>query len=320
MKKGLGGVTLVIVGAAAFLALSSSMYVVREWEQVIITQFGDPRGEPVTEAGLYFRTPFVQEVKRFDKRIMEWDGHRNEVPTADKRFIWIDTTARWRIVDPLLFLQTVRTNEGAQTRLDDILDSATRDQISAHRLVEVVRASNRVIDEPTVSSDHQDTIGVSTDQIERVEEGRDVIEQRILASAKVLALNYGIELKDIRIKRLNYRKDVRQAVYARMISERNRIAERFRSEGGGRKAEIQGEVEREQKTISSEAERKALEIVAKADADAARIFADAYEKDADFYAFWRTLETYTKIVGRNHTLVISPKSELYRVLIEPGAE
>jgi membrane protease subunit HflC len=317
--KGLGRILGAIFVALVALAVISSAYTVREWEQVVITEFGKPVGEPVSKAGLYFRTPFIQEVNRFDKRIMEWDGHRNEVPTADKRFIWIDTTARFRIVDPLLFLQTVRTEAGAQTRLDDVLDSSTRDQISSHRLVETVRKSNRVMDVPR-ADEGEDDIVISTDDIESVDEGREIIEQRILEGAKGLVAEYGIELIDVRIKRLNYREDVRQAVYARMISERNRIAERYRSEGGGRKAEILGDRAREEKRISSEAERKALEVIATADAEAARIYADAYQADPEFYAFWRSLETYQKVIGDNHTLVISPDSDLYRYFVAPGGK
>ena len=319
MKGGLVKVAGFVLLVLAAIVFSSSAFVVREWEQAIITQFGDPKGGPITEAGLHFKLPFVQDVRRFDKRIMEWDGHRNEVPTADKRFIWIDTTARWRISDPLLFLQSVRNETGAQSRLDDILDSATRDQISSHRLVEVVRESNRILDEPAAVEDSGDGYELASTNIERVEDGRgrDEIERKILASARTLASNFGIELIDIRIKRLNYREDVRKAVYERMISERMRIAERFRSEGGGRKAEILGEREREEKTISSEAERQALEVMAKADADAARIYAEAYEKDPEFYAFWRTLSAYEKTIGDNTTLVISPESALYRYLADP---
>ncbi len=313
--RGIIGVILLIVGA---IVTSASFYTIAEYEQVVITQFGKPVGDAITDAGPHFRTPFLQEVNRFEKRMLEWDGEANEIPTADKRFIWVDTTARWRIADPLLFLQTVRTTNGAQGRLDDIIDSATRDHISANNLVESVRPSNRVLD--VKRDDGEENLLGSSEDMERVEIGRDEVARRILASAQTLALEYGIEIVDVRIKRLKYRDDVREAVYARMISERNRIAERYRSEGQGRKAEILGRREKEAKRISSEAERAALEIVARADAEAARIYSDAYRADEEFYAFWRSLEAYRTIIGDNHTLVLSPNSELYRFLVSPGTE
>jgi membrane protease subunit HflC len=315
--KAIGGVIALVVVFAAFITLGASAYVVRVDKQVVITQFGKPVGDAVTDPGLHFRTPFVQDVNAFDKRLLDWDGAANEIPTADKRFIWVDTTARWRIVDPLLFMQTVRTPDGAQSRLDDIIDSATRDQISAQKMVEVVRNSNRVLDVEREETG-EDDLALSSQDIERVDVGRDKIAARILAAAQPLATQYGIELKDVRLKRITYRKDVQEAVYARMISERNRIAERYRSEGQGRKAEVMGERDREQKKISSEAERLALEIMARADATAARVYAEAYNTDPEFYAFWRTLDTYRTVVGDNHTLVVSPDSELYRLLLGGG--
>jgi membrane protease subunit HflC len=314
MKKAAGGVVALVLAFAGLITFASSAYVVRVDKQVVITQFGKPVGGPVAEPGLHFRTPFVQDVNEFDKRLLDWDGDANEIPTADKRFIWVDTTARWRIVDPLLFMQTVKTEDAAQSRLDDIIDSATRDQISAQKLVELVRNSNRVLDVEREDTG-EDDLSLSSQDIERVEIGRDELAKRILAAALPLAKQYGIELYDVRLKRINYRPDVQEAVYERMISERKSIAERYRSEGQGRMAEVTGERDREQKKISSEAERKALEIMARADAEAARIYADAYNADPEFYAFWRTLDTYRAVVGDNHTLVISPDTELYRVLL-----
>ncbi len=315
--KAAAGVIAGIVVLAGLIVLNAATFVVREYEQVVLTQFGKPVGSAVTDAGLHFRTPFVQEVNSFDKRLLEWDGDPNEIPTADKRFIWVDTTARWRITDPLLFMQTVKTFGEAQSRLDDIIDSATRDQISAQNLVELVRNSNRVLDVEREETG-EDELGLASQDIERVTVGRDELAARILAAAQPLAVQYGIELADVRLKRINYRPDVQNAVYARMISERNRIAERYRSEGQGRKAEVTGERDREQKKISSVAEREALEVMASADAEAARIYADAYNADPEFYAFWRSLDAYRKIVGENHTLVISPNSDLYRVLLGPA--
>jgi len=305
----------IVVAILALVTLASSMYVVNEWEQVVVTQFGSPVGEPKREAGLYFKFPFVQDANGFDKRILIWDGKKNEITTADKRFIWVDTTARWRIDDPLKFLQTVRTERGAQGRLDGILDSATRDVISSHNLIEVVRLSNRVLSlEP-----EEEDVGLLTDRArERTENGRDELVGKILQRASELAPRYGIELVDVRIKRINYVEQVQRAVYSRMISERQRIAERYRSIGEGKKAEIEGRRERDEKKITSEAYRKAQEIVAKADAEAAKIFADAYGADPEFYSFYRTLEAYKKIVGENHSLVISPDSPLYRYLTAEG--
>jgi len=306
------GSILVAVLLAVILFFAST-YTVAEWEQVILTQFGDPVGEPVTEAGLHFKLPFVQEVNRFETRILVWDGERGQITTADKRFIWVDTTARWRIVKPLLFLQAVRTERGAQTRLDDILDGATRDVISNHKLIEVVRLTNRVIDLPP---EEEETSFATTPEEarERIGEGRDQLVEKILAKAREKVSEYGIELIDVRIKRINYVEKVRRTVYDRMISERQRIAEGYRSEGKGKKAEIDGQRTREEKKISSEAYEKAQEIVAKADAEAARIFAKAYNADPEFYSFMRTLEAYEKVVGKNTTLVLSPDSDLYRYL------
>lgn len=308
-----------VIALLVFLVLASqSVFVVNEWDQVILTQFGKPveRG-PITEAGIHFRTPFVQEVNRFDKLVKEWDGERNEFPTADKRFIWVDTTARWRIADPLKFLTSVRNEGNAQLRLDDVLDASARDLISSFNLVESVRVSNRILDEVTLEDD--ESVLMSADA-ERVEVGREEIANRILnAAEETVRSQFGIELVDVRIKRINYVKTVREKVYARMRSERERIAERFRSEGQGLQAKISGQMLREQKEIESEAYRKSQETIARADAEAARIFNDAYAKDPEFYAFWRSLAAYERVVGDNHTLVISPDAPLYRYLFSPGS-
>jgi membrane protease subunit HflC len=314
------GIAFSILVLLVIIVLFASTYVVREWEQVVITQFGDPVGDPVTEAGLHFKLPFVQEVNRFERRILVWDGEKGQITTRDKRFIWVDTTARWRIKEPLTFLQAVRTERGAQTRLDDILDGATRDIISGHNLIEVVRLSNRVLDLPPEEEDQDETSFQATTEEGRVriDQGRDRLVEAILERARGMGLEYGIELIDVRIKRINYVEAVRTTVYTRMISERQRIAERYRSIGKGLKAEIDGQRMREEKKISSEAYKKAQEIVAKADAEAARIFADAYNRDPEFYGFWRTLKTYENAIGQNTTLVLSPDSELYRYLSSSG--
>ncbi len=310
---------LVAVGVVLLIVLFSSVYVVREWEQVILTQFGHPVGDPVSDAGLHFKTPFVQKVNRFEKRILIWDGERNQVPTDDKRFIWIDTTARWRISDPLIFLQAVRTVAGAQSRLDDYLDSAVRDVIGKHKLVEAVRLTNRVLDVVPVGEEDQEQSPLDKEVRERISKGRDKLIEEMLLNAQAKVEELGIELIDLRIKRINYVESVRKSVYQRMISERQRIAEQYRSEGRGKKAEIEGKRARDEKKILSEAYRDAQQIVAKADADAARIFADAYNTDPEFFAFVRTLQAYEKVVGNNHTLVIDPESDLYRYLSTIGS-
>jgi len=317
MMRQTGTGILIGIGIVLLIVLFSSVYVVDEWEQVVITQFGDPVGDPVTDAGLHFKLPFVQKLNRFEKRILIWDGERNQIPTDDKRFIWVDTTARWRIRDALTFLQSVRTVQGAQSRLDDYLDSAVRDVIGRHKLVEAVRLSNRVLD--IVPSDEEREQGLLDSEVrEKIEKGRDQLIAEMVLSARPKVEELGIDLIDLRIKRINYVESVRQSVYDRMISERQRIAEQYRSEGRGKKAEIEGQRARDEKKILSEAYRDAQQIVAKADAEAARIYADAYNTDADFYAFVRTLNAYEKVIGANHTLVVSPDSELYRYLTTLG--
>ncbi|MDH3592341.1 MAG: protease modulator HflC [Planctomycetota bacterium] len=308
---------LITIGFIVLIVLFSSCYVVQEWEQVVITQFGDPVGEPIVEAGLHFKTPFTQTVNRFEKRILIWDGERNQVPTDDKRFIWVDTTARWKIRDPLVFLQAVRTVEGAQSRLDDYLDSAVRDVIGKHKLVEVVRLTNRVLD-VVPFGDEPGRGPVDTEVHEKISTGRDELTAEMYQNAKSKVDDLGIDLIDLRIKRINYVESVRKSVYERMISERQRIAEQYRSEGRGKKAEVEGQRARDEKKILSEAYRDAQTIVARADAVAAQLFADAYNSDPEFYAFIRTLKVYEKIVGDNHTLVIDPASDLYRYLASVG--
>jgi membrane protease subunit HflC len=304
-------------GLLLAIVLFASTYVVREWEQVIITQFGEPVGEPITEPGLHLKLPFIQAVNRFDRRILAWDGKRNQIPTAEKQPIYVDTTARWRIKDPLLFLRAVRTQVGAQMRLDATLDGATRRVISSHNLIELVRLTNRVLDLPPEDEEMSQS---TLEGRARIETGRNEIVEEILAKASGLALEYGIELIDVRIKRINYVPKVRKAVYDRMISELQRIEQRYRSEGQGKKQEIEGQRERDEKKISSEAFRQAQELIAAADAEAARIYAEAYNLDPDFYAFWRTLKAYETIIGPNHTLVLQPDSDLYRYLTEVGAK
>ena len=303
MKK----IILVIIVLAVIIGLNQSMYVVSEGQQAIVTQFGAPVGE-VSYSGLHFKMPFTQKVKYFEQRIMKWDGDPNQIPTKDKKFIWVDVTARWRIVDPLLFFKTVATERGAQSRLDDIIDSVVRDTVSGRLLVELVRGDDYKIGE----DEHFEIEGVFIDPSQIV--GRETIMAEMLEKSQASTPEYGIELLDIQIKRINYVEQVRKRVYERMINERKKVAAQYRSEGEGEQADILGQMARELKKISSEAERKALEIRGKADASASAIYAQAYNKDKDFYAYQRTLEAYKKSIGENNRLVITTDSDFYKYL------
>ncbi|MBN1781226.1 protease modulator HflC [bacterium] len=304
----------VIIGmlaVAALILLGSTLYTIDETEQVIILQFGKPVGDPIKEAGLHFKLPFIQNVTRFDKRVLEWDGDENQIPTSDKKYIWVDTFARWRIVDPLKFYQSVNNERNAQSRLDDIIDSATRNYVSENLLIEAVRNSNR---ELQITVEEAEGFGIET-VAQQIEKGRKQITKLILQKAAETMPQYGIELLDMRIKRINYIEEVRQKVYERMISERKRIAEKFRSEGEGRKAEIDGEREKELQRISSEAYRTAQVIKGKADAEATRTYASAYNRGPEFYAFLKTLETYKSTLNNNNaTLILNTDSDFLKYL------
>lgn len=291
---------------AAFVALSSATYQVGEAEQVIITQFGDPIGDPVTQPGLHFKVPFIQQANYFDKRFLDWEGSPNQVPTKDKRFIWVDTYARWRIVDPLRFFQRLRDERGAQSRLDDILDGETRNAVARYDLIELVRNTNRDPDDVPVEAEEERAI------LDRIQRGRDQVSREILERASTRTQDLGIELLDLRIRRINYVEEVQRDVFARMIAERQRIAELYRSEGRGEAARIQGERERELQRIQSEAFRQAEELRGKADAEATDIYAGAYNRDPDFYAFIRSLESYEKIADEDTMLVLETDNELLR--------
>lgn len=295
----------------ALLLLGGATYTVSESEQVIITQFGNPVGDPITEPGLHFKVPFIQRTNYFEKRFLEWDGSPNQVPTRDKRFIWVDTYARWRIVDPLLFFQRLRDERGARSRLDDILDGETRNAVARYDLIEIVRSTNRDPDDVVVESDEEREI------LNAIERGRERISREILERAATRTTDLGIELLDLRIKRINYVDEVQKDVFARMIAERRRIAELFRSEGQGEAARIQGERERDLQRIQSEAFRTAEELRGKADAEATDVYAAAYGRDADFYAFTRSLETYEKVMDANTMFILSTDSELLRFLERP---
>jgi membrane protease subunit HflC len=284
----------------------SATYVVGETDQVIITQFGEPVGQPVITPGLHFKLPFMQQVNYFDKRFLEWDGSPNQIPTRDKRFIWVDSYARWRISNPLLFFQRVRDELGAQSRLDDILDGETRNAIARNNLVEVVRSTNREPENVPVESEEEISV------LEKIQSGRSAITREILATTSPRVAEFGIELLDFRFKRINYVEQVQNDVFARMIAERKRIAERYRSEGEGEAARISGERERDLQRIQSEAYRKAQETRGKADAESTRVYADAHNRDASFYAFTKSLEAYEKAVDPKTILILSTEGELLR--------
>ena len=301
--------TLQIVAVVALLILLNQLvFTVAETEQVILTQFGEPVGEPVVTPGLHFKIPFIQRPNYFEKRFLEWDGSPNQVPTRDKRFIWVDTYARWRITDPLLFFQRLRDERGAQSRLDDILDGETRNAVARHDLIELVRSTNRDPDDVPIESEEEAVI------LETIERGRQEITRSILETASGRTADLGIELLDLRLKRINYVEEVQQDVFARMIAERQRIAEQFRSEGQGESARIDGERERELAQIQSEAYRQAEELRGVADAEATRIYADSYSRDAGFYAFTKSLETYEKTMDPNTYFILGTDGELLQYL------
>ena len=304
--------TMIGIGILVLFGVSvvgGGAYIVGETEQVVITQFGDPKGDPVTTPGLHFKIPFIRKANYFDKRFLEWDGDPNEVPTRDKRFIHVDTYARWRITDPLLYFQRLRSEQGAQSRLDDILDGETRNVIAKHDLIEVVRSSNR---EFVISQE----IGGDSARMSEViiEFGRAELAREVLLAAQSRTSDLGIEILDFQFKRLNYVEEVRQEVYARMVSERQRIAEQFRSEGAGESARISGERERELKEITSEAYRQAQEIKGRADAEAADIYAEAYNRDAEFYRFLKTMEVLRETLDSTTVLVLSTDGDFLRYL------
>ena len=301
----------VIIVLGVLFVLSSATFQVHEVNQVIITQFGEPTGEPVTEPGLHFKIPFLQKTNYFEKRFLEWDGNPNQVPTKDKRFIWVDTYARWRIVDPLRFFQRLRDELGAQSRLDDILDGETRNAVARYDLIEIVRSTNRDPDTVQIESDEETAI------FDEIQMGRQRIAAEILERAAGRTEDLGIELLDLRLKRINYVAEVQQDVFARMIAERQRIAAEFRSEGQGESARISGERERDLARITSEAYRTAEEIRGTADAEATSIYAAAYSRDPDFYAFTKSLETYEETMDASTFFMLGTDSELLKYLEQP---
>jgi len=302
---------IVLAALLIVLVVSRSAFVVDQAEQAIIVQLGEPVGDIVTEPGLHWRLPFVQDARRFDKRLLDWDGDVSQIPTLGREFIIVDSTARWRISDPLQFLRSVRDETGARTRLDDVLDSAVRDIVSGTELEEIVRSDDWQVDVSRLGA--EDAATLRAEDLVKPKKGRGQLEKDILATASQQMPNIGIELVDVRIKRINYIDSVGKQVEDRMIAERQSIAARFRSEGEGRSQEILGNMQRELRRIESEAERTAQEIRGRADAEATKIYGESYNQDPAFYAFSKTLESYSTL-GSNTTLMIDAKSDFFRYL------
>ena len=300
--------TLIILIIIVLIAFFSSAYVVDETEQVVITQFGKPIGDAKKEPGLKFKLPLIQQANYFPKNLLEWDGDPGQIPTLDKTFIWVDTFARWKITDPLKFFQTVNNVVGALGRLDDIIDSTVRNFISSYPLIETVRMTNRELDT------FEEGIGEFQDKspLGKITIGRRKIAKGIMDQAQPKLEKFGIELVDVKIKRLNYVEEVQRSVYGRMIAERKQIAEKFRSEGKGEARKIEGDMEKEMKKITSEAYKTAEEIKGKADAEATQIYAQAYGRDSDFYSFIQTLEIYKEAMNKDSSLVLSTDSEFLK--------
>lgn len=301
--------SIILVVALIVVALAGSpFYIVDEYNQAIITQFGKPVGNPVVKAGLHLKMPFIQKVSYFDKRLLEWDGYPTQIPTKDKKYIWVDTTARWSIEDPLKFFQTVYDERRGQARLDDIIDATVRDLISSYDLIELVRTSNTMLeDKSSLPKNFQAGF-------DRIKNGREELRMEIFERASKLTPKYGIKLIDMRIKRLNYVKEVQSKVYERMVSERKRAAEELRSMGRGKKAEIEGQTEKELKTILSEAYRDAEKIKGEADKQTTEIYSAAYSSDPDFFSFLKTLDSYIESANKDTSLIISTDSDYFSYL------
>lgn len=313
----------IIVTIAIVVLLKMSLFVVTEGKQVIITQFGRPIGEPITTAGLHFKKPFLQEARFVDKRILSWDGFPNQIPTKDKKYISVDTTARWRIVDALKFIQTVQSESGAKARLDAILDATTRDVISNHKLVEAVRLSNSILDsiaekkkeiEDKISRGEAIVEEEITGEIEQISVGREKLSEMIAESADKELGQFGIKLIDVQLRRISYEQSVEKKVYERMISERQRIAEKIKSIGLGEKAEIEGRLSKDLRKIQSEAYRKAEEIKGRAEGLASAIYAKSFNVDPKFYEFIRSMDAYKKSLKSEGKFILSSDSEFLKYL------
>ncbi len=308
MKNTLRIIGIIVLGILVF---GGVFYSIDETEQVIITQFGKPIGKPITEAGLHAKLPFIQQAHFFPKTLLEWNGDPGQIPTQDKTFIYLETFARWRIKDPLQFFETVYNEMAAQKKLDDILDAATFNFITSHHLIEAIRNSNRLLGTEKIASSG---LAETVREPMSIKLGREKMDHGILEQAAPKLEKFGIELIDMRIKRINYVDEVRQKVYERMIAERKQISEKFRSEGKGESKKIEGERDKELKRIRSEAYRAAQEIKGKADADATRIYAEAYNKDPEFYSFLKTLDIYRQTLDNKSSLFLSTKSDIFKYL------
>jgi membrane protease subunit HflC len=302
---------IIIVGVlVAAVLIYNAAYTIKETEQVVITQFGRIVGDPKKDPGLKFKIPFIQKANYFAKNLLDWDGDPGQIPTLDKTFIWVDTFARWKITDPVKFFQTVNNQFSAIGKLNDIIDPAVRNFITSNQLIEAVRKSNRELgmEETGVQDSKRNYYSISI--------GREKITQGILEQAQPKLAQFGIELVDVKIKRINYVEEVRKSVYGRMIAERKQIAEKFRSEGKGEAQKILGDKERDLKEIESAAYRRAQEIKGKADAEATSIYAGAYGIDPEFYSFVQTLEIYEQSLDSQNTLILSTSSEFLKYLKE----
>lgn len=306
-KRHIGIIVLILF---LLITANASVYVLDETQQAIVTQFGKPVGEPRTTPGLNFKAPFIQRVQFFDKRYLEWDGERNQVPTMDKKFIFVDSYARWEITNPLQFFIRLRDERSARSRLDDILDGETRNAIASHSLLDLVRSTNR---DPEITEEFMEALEV----LEDINVGKAKIEEIVLEKANQRTLDLGVRILDFRFKRMNYVDEVRDRVYDRMISERNRIADQFRSEGQGEARKIEGSKERELAEIQSEAFRESEEIKGRADAEATAIYAGAYNQNrqsVDLYKFIRSMESFEKSLDENTSIILSTDSEFFRYL------
>lgn len=303
-------VALLLLGTGA--VVSSAAFTVDQSEQAIVVQFGEPKGGIINRPGLHFKLPFIQSVRRFDKRLLIWDGDPNQIPTLGREFIRVDTTARWRIKDPLLFLKSVRDEVGAKSRLNDIIDSVVRDKVSNTDLEEIVRSKDWKVDADLL--DEQELSRTDVDLEARPKKGRQQLTQEILAEAQKIVDPLGVELIDVRIKRLNYIDEVRIKVEERMIAERQRAAEQFRSEGQGKSAEIDGSTDKEQRQLISEGQRQAEEIRGRADAEATKLYGEAFGADPEFYSYFKTLENYAKSIRENTTLMIRSDSDFFKYM------
>ena len=302
-SKGIIIIAVVIVGLIGY----ASAFIVDETEQVVVTRFGKVARQPIKESGLNFKLPFIEQANYFPKNLLQWDGDPGQIPTLDKTYIWVDTFARWKIVDPVKFFQTVNNTVSAQGRLDDIIDPAVRNLITENKLIETVRKTNR----------EMDTFEIGLENVQervyyKIMTGREEITKQILVQAQPKLAKFGIELVDVKIKRVNYVEEVRNSVYGRMIAERKQIAEKFRSEGKGEAQKILGEKERDLKRITSEAYKTAQEIKGKAEAVATKLYADAFGVDPEFYSFIKTLEIYNEALDKESALVLSTDSEFFK--------